>query len=326
MRRSLIALVLISSGLLAGGEAPPRLEVTQTTADIGKRFAGEQVPIVYELRNVGGSPLLISNVGAGCGCLAPQRKWPERVAPGAAGRIELTVDTRDLTGTATHPLTIFSNDPENPKVSLWIKAEVERVFSVEPRALAFGEVADGSAPSPRRLRIRPVAEGATLSSPECADKRFAVRLLSHPEGGWELEATLAGPLAYGMNAAEIRISTNHPGLRSLVVEASAWRPLPVQAVPPRIVIGVAPLAQPQRRQVLVRSAPGAAWTVRSVRCSDATVKTSLQPVAEGQTRIVVDLPGGFSVPTEAPCVLHLECQGPGESQMATLEVPVMAGG
>lgn len=65
------------------------MEFTETSFDFGDIQDGEKVTHVFEFKNTGTEPLIISNAKGSCGCTVPQ--WSrEPVAPGATG--EMTVE------------------------------------------------------------------------------------------------------------------------------------------------------------------------------------------------------------------------------------------
>jgi len=48
------------------------------------------------------------------------------IKPGERGSIKVTVDLGNASGTLVKSISVYSNDPERPKVILTIKAEIRR--------------------------------------------------------------------------------------------------------------------------------------------------------------------------------------------------------
>lgn len=326
MKHIIFPLLFLS--LLSASESP-KIDIPQTIVDIGKHYAGAQVPLTYTVINRGTAPLRLSNVGAGCGCLAPQRSWPETLAPSASGTIALTVDTRDLEGAASHPLTVFSNDPESPKITLYIKVDIERVFILTPSSVAFGEVSDTASSAHRSITIKnSTARPLSIQAPSVSDPRFKANLKEHETGKlWILDVEVSGTLIYGMNAVDLVLSTNHPGVPNLTIQASAWRPLPLQVIPPRLTFA-APVRQAQIRVLVLRGRPAEKWTILSARCTDKRLVVEPKGTdAGGLLRVAVTVPESYTLVTGQPEFIDLECRSDRDPNTSVpLRIPIQGPG
>ncbi len=49
-----------------------------------------------------------------------------QIKPGEKGSINVTVDVGNANGTLVKSISVYSNDPARPKVTLTIKAEIRR--------------------------------------------------------------------------------------------------------------------------------------------------------------------------------------------------------
>ncbi len=84
--------------------------------------AGGKVTTVFEFKNEGMEPLVLSNVRASCGCTTP--KWTrEPIEPGQTGTITVTYNPNGRPGRFQKTVTITSN-ATTPTVKLIIKGEV----------------------------------------------------------------------------------------------------------------------------------------------------------------------------------------------------------
>lgn len=95
---------------------------TKETHDFGDINKGEIVQHVYEITNTGEKPLIISNVKPACGCTAPHYTQ-EPIAPGEKGKVTLSFDSKNFTGTITKTAHVFINT-ENSPIVLSFKANV----------------------------------------------------------------------------------------------------------------------------------------------------------------------------------------------------------
>jgi hypothetical protein len=101
----------------------PVITFEKTTHDFGKiNEADGRVTTVFEFKNEGMSPLVLTNVRASCGCTTP--KWTrEPIMPGAVGEITVTYNPSGRPGRFQKTITITSNASE-PTTRLYIKGEV----------------------------------------------------------------------------------------------------------------------------------------------------------------------------------------------------------
>lgn len=79
-------------------------------------------PFVFEFKNLGKTPLLITNVQTSCGCTAAE-KPTEPIAKGKSSKIVVNYDTKRV-GPFTKTITVTTNTGEEPVV-LTIKGTVK---------------------------------------------------------------------------------------------------------------------------------------------------------------------------------------------------------
>ncbi len=135
-----IALALLFGGCAKGNKkeppssaatAPPKLEIVEKMHDFGNATEGDKLTYVFKVKNSGTGPLLIDRVTTSCGCTAAVLKNKE-VLPGGEGQIEVTFDTNRRGGDNHKTITVFSNDPSNPRAELEIRANVETLLTLVP--------------------------------------------------------------------------------------------------------------------------------------------------------------------------------------------------
>ena len=111
--------------------APPKIEIVEKMYNFGNATEGDRLTHVFKLKNSGTGPLLIDRVTTSCGCTAAVLKNKE-VLPGGEGEIEVTFDTNRRGGDNHKTITILSNDPNNPRAELEIRANVETLLAFDP--------------------------------------------------------------------------------------------------------------------------------------------------------------------------------------------------
>lgn len=121
MRNFILSVMLLITGVLCAQQ--PVITFTKTTHDFGRiNEADGRVTTIFEFKNEGMEPLVLSNVRASCGCTTP--KWTKTpVEPGQTGSISVTYNPNGRPGKFQKSITVTSN-AEQPTVKLYIKGEV----------------------------------------------------------------------------------------------------------------------------------------------------------------------------------------------------------
>lgn len=100
----------------------PKIVFKKTTYNYGNINAGADGNAVFEFKNTGNAPLIISSVTKSCGCIVPD--WESKpVHPGQTGTITLKYDTNRI-GTIDKYVTVASNAVNESVVALRIKGNV----------------------------------------------------------------------------------------------------------------------------------------------------------------------------------------------------------
>ena len=119
----------------------PVITFEKTEHDFGKIHEEDgRVSTVFEFKNEGMSPLVLSNVRASCGCTTPT--WTkEPVEPGQTGSITVTYNPNGRPGRFQKTVTITSNASE-PTKKVYIKGEVlpKQAKPVNKYTIAVGDL------------------------------------------------------------------------------------------------------------------------------------------------------------------------------------------
>lgn len=90
----------------------PRFQFKQETHDFGTLTDKKDGECDFEFKNVGKTPLVISNAHASCGCTVPQ--FPTApIAPGKSEKIHVVFHTAGKNGAFDKTVFIKSNAPSN---------------------------------------------------------------------------------------------------------------------------------------------------------------------------------------------------------------------
>lgn len=120
-----LAILLFISLMTLGVNAQEKvakIEFTTDTVDYGEIEKGSDGVRVFEFKNTGTAPLIISKVSSSCGCTIPKK--PEApIMPGESGEIQVKYDT-NRPGVFRKAITVLSN-ADTPTTILKIKGTVK---------------------------------------------------------------------------------------------------------------------------------------------------------------------------------------------------------
>lgn len=226
--------------------------------DFGKSDNIKKVEHQYVVRNEGTGELTIHQVKASCGCTAAKLE-KDKLAPGEQTNINVTLDLRSRKGLQKKTISVMSNDPQTPTLTLILKGEAVPVVAVEPEILNFGTITD-DAPVTKTLTLRAVKEGVTFHVKDVTMKNNQLQLALETkeiEAGksYEITATAPGGMKPGGYGGQIEITTDFPDNPVFRVTATMRVPGPFQVTPMRIMLQSYPGA-PETTQARIQISPG----------------------------------------------------------------------
>lgn len=95
------------TSVIAEADAP-KVQVEKAIYEFGDITEGQKVTYEFKFKNVGKTPLIITNASATCGCTVPE--YPSApVKPGEEGTIKVTFDSSGRVGLQDKVVTVTSN-------------------------------------------------------------------------------------------------------------------------------------------------------------------------------------------------------------------------
>ena len=120
----------------------PKIQFAQTVYDFGPTSQVAAVSGVFKYKNIGDGILKLEPPKPSCGCTVAELK-PDTLAPGESGELPFTLHLGQVKAQFDKRITVKSNDPLTPEVSLTIKVDFTPLYEVSPMTLApilaFGE-------------------------------------------------------------------------------------------------------------------------------------------------------------------------------------------
>lgn len=135
---ALCAVVAYAAPLAAQTESTasgPKAVIEEPIFDAGKVAKGEDVVHDFVIRNEGDAPLNITDVRPACGCTVAQ--YDKVVPAGGTGKVHAVVNTTTFDGGISKGITVLTDDPQNPRLILTVKALVQPMIYVRPGYARF---------------------------------------------------------------------------------------------------------------------------------------------------------------------------------------------
>lgn len=102
----------------------PKLVLSEVEVDLNRISSNSPISKILTLTNEGGQPLNIRKIVSNCDCLEFSLE-KEDLAVGEKGDLVFTFDPKGRKGIDHKTLTIFSNDPLNPTLTIVIKSRIQ---------------------------------------------------------------------------------------------------------------------------------------------------------------------------------------------------------
>ena len=222
MRRFTHLLVLFAVALAtaltvtAEGEGGPRAVPAEPVIDLDVVPKGELIVHEFVIRNEGSAVLELTDVKPACGCTVA--RYDRKIEPGESGTVKTTVKTDNFSGPIAKSIAVYTNDPENPKLQLVVKAEVKPYIAIVPGYARYNYVqgepvgsinqtlwaADGS--DVNIVSVKPPYDHLKVSFREATEDE------RHPKGEgkqWRIEFILDPQSPVGALRDHVEVRMNH---------------------------------------------------------------------------------------------------------------------
>jgi hypothetical protein len=126
-----IVFVFFAVPLHAAEQKAPAAVIKEAAYQFAPVVEGTAVVHEYIVENTGTAPLQIDRIKTGCGCTTAD--FTKTIPPGGKGNISIKGNTTGYGGNIfERHITVFTNDPQNPEVSLIMKGQVDKFADITP--------------------------------------------------------------------------------------------------------------------------------------------------------------------------------------------------
>lgn len=261
----------------------PALTIEATSQDKGRLAKGTPAEYVFTVRNTGKSELNISEVRPSCGCTVAS--FDKSIAAGASGSVKATIDTSRFQGPIAKTVTVKSNDPSKPEMTLTMKADIYQLVEVLPsdRAMLTTVRGESATKSFTIKSNQPDAPPLEITGVEAKIPGLSHKLIKVADG-YQLDLTLAGDAPVGPLAGEVKLETNNPKVPLVTIQVSGNVRGPILVAPSAVFLpskNAAEMAQESRIVNLRPSKEGVTFKVTDVKVGDPILKAELSEVQPG---------------------------------------------
>jgi len=291
----LAALPVLPAAAADGG---PFAKIAEPVIDKGEVPVGETLEAVFAIENTGDQPLEINEVRPSCGCTVAE--FDKVIEPGATGTVTARVDTTSIVGPTAKSVTVFTNDPANPRIQLTVKSEVKPFLGMNPGYARFTTfVHDDRDQTSSQLLVAPDFQGLEITNVESPEPfikvsyreaRDAERDETVPGKQWRIDVTLSKDAPVGPVADHVLVQTNHPKQKLIEIPVSGFvRPM-VAVTPPAVNFGKVDTSEAQQWGILVRNFGSTPLEIQNVESSVSGLDVEVEAIEEGQQYKLVFTP------------------------------------
>lgn len=298
----------------------PVAGVPKPVVDVGLVTRGEPIVHEFAIHNAGDADLEITEVKPACGCTVAS--YASRIEPGRTGLVRTVLETDSFNGPIAKSVTVFTNDPANPRLLLVIKANVRAQVEVKPAYARF-VVIDGESWEPTVHEIS-ASQGSDfrvtkVDSPFPFLKADYRKVGEGEEARWELKLTLSPEAPIGPMADFLVVHTDHPEQKQVRLPVSGFVRPPLVVVPQVYDFGERQVEEPYPGRVEVKVVGSRPVALGEVTTDLEGVEVEIEEVTPGKLyNLVIRLtPGIGTGPTEG--LVSIATDNP---RFPTLEVPI----
>ena len=265
-------------------DTSPRISFTETVYDFGKVEQGDQVNHLFRFTNQGTRDLRIESVKTACGCTAAVIS-SEVITPGKEGTISATFDTTKFFGEKVKEITVHSNDPIQPVVTLTLQGAIEVEVEVEPAQLYLGKVRRGAGATHTVELLSDASKQISITNVTTESPLVSVQteeLEKNGKKGKKLLVTLRKDAPLGRVSTEINVTTTSQKRPSLTIPVFGQIEGDLVVAPSQVSFGVVRKGDAKANDLSIKSRAKNPIHLVKTQSSTPNVIAELTTVKDGE--------------------------------------------
>lgn len=297
----------------AGSTHAPRIVCDQPTFEFGDRDNSETVEHTFVIKNEGDLSLEISNIRAACGCTVANIS-SKLIAPGEKADLTARLSLRGRSGRQRKAITISSNDPQTPHLTLFLDGSAMVGIEAVPPRLFYGQITP-EAVVEQCVEVRGGSVPFKIMSVESDSPKISTRMEVLEDGRkYRVCASTVPPLDQGQLRATVTVRTDNEKIPvvNIPVAASVIGGI---AVAPREISIPASGDQPVTRFVVLRPSTAQEFEIKEVVVPDPSIEVAIVAMPTGyRIQLANILPGADWA--DKKVVIHTT-----SAEMPSIEIP-----
>ncbi len=149
--------------------AAPKIQFNKTVYNFGTTSLVDSVTGTFTYQNIGAADLKLSKPQPSCGCTVASVK-PDVLKPGEKGELVFTVRVGGQRGQLEKHITVPSNDPQSPSISLSVKVDMKQIIEATPQQFSLGAIHQGTSTNLSAVLRRTDGQKLVIASTQPSSK------------------------------------------------------------------------------------------------------------------------------------------------------------
>lgn len=267
--------------------AAPRLVCDAPEFNFGAVRNTQLVTHVFTIRNAGDATLELQPPHASCGCTAVTAGTLV-LKPGESTTIQATIDLKGRSGPQHKTISIDSNDPQTPKLTLGLQLDIWQEFRILPPHLTLGRIRGDASVQTFATFENNSARAFAITNITCSSSNLEATVQADQPGRrFRIVVATRPPLSDGPLIAELRLQTDDPDHPEFSFNYAAHVRGLLVVVPPRIQVAASETGG-VTKAVVISPGAEAAFKVVKVESPDPSLRVEWKPYAvPGSYRILL---------------------------------------
>jgi hypothetical protein len=261
----------------APAEAPaPIIFCEQPTFDFGAAESGQIITHEFVLTNRGTAQLDIGSVRPSCGCTVANIST-QAVPPGGVARVTAQLNLAGRSGPQHKAITVDSNDPKQPQLTLMLSGNVADSILITPGQLIFGQLSHTSSTVAEVILSSGNGQTFNITGVALAMPVFTTEVTPREAGkSYSITVRTKPPMTPGNYQSVMRISTDSPSKPAVDVLVAANVVGDLVVAPTEITLAEQP-GQKATRFIVLRTSSGQPFAQPEVIAPDPGIGVQIFP-------------------------------------------------
>ena len=266
----------------------PVIEIQSSEYNFGTVSEGTGVQHEFTINNKGNADLIIQRVIAGCGCTAAA-VINQAIAAGSETKLNVTFDSKGMSGDQEKLIRVYSNDPENPISTVKLTGNVYLEVNAQPANVVFNDITRGqSEPLNKEVRIQANEKSnVTIGDIKSFSKYIRIENVQGGEKQKKFNVVLDPNLPLGDFRERIVVNLSGYSRANLNMPVYANVKGQLQVTPTAISFGIISGNEKIIRKVIVENKSDKNYILKSVESNSDAISTKIEEQKPGKVYAVI---------------------------------------